>query len=1045
MREPTEEDIRAILGEEISEDDIRAILAPPSLEPLQEAVDIIPESERIPPVYSQSAIQRLFGSFISPDVPIPGLHAGQPAPVFELSEITGQPPSEVSREVQAATIPGIVQGIRTLGAPELFVQGALAYWLETEPARIMRKGYRYLLPPGERIKGKEPTKPLSIREMIRWGVASVTGSDAEVEDKAMWLRMVNRAMYTQEEIDAQNAWFERHKGIRRARTIGELTTEFVAGAAFDWALAAGAKGATEKLYNFFSTAKPGILKKGFAEAVIAQADELGVVPLKGVPFVSGVSVHDVPGLSALDDIDTFSKTQLYRSYLNNLTRVQETAEEVVEQGVKKVKKIKSAPIVPQKVMDSYVDAISFGTTTDINKLNSFQLEQLVDDVSVYVGAKTQDMKLVTNFIDRKIAPSWKTFEKLGLFKYFADVDDGQRAFHDFFNNSMEYMKHVKKQYKKQFGSAYGVEADTAASYLAEHKILPKKVRDDLAASIGAKVGDDIYDDQIDFLTQFVEVDRAWYTNTLRDEAVRQGKIGPGTDVPVVDYYLYQLTKDRAKERMTKARTTYRASGMETRFIDTTPRDMYAPEFLKRKRDIPDSILENSYETRRYLFHRDEGRKLYIQPPVDRVVAQVENLTGEATEHNKMIRQWLSEWVEKGVYAVPTNWDAQLNADLNRISKVIESKTGGRWTATGRAAEHALEITRRGVSRAVLMANLRPMFKNLFQGLLAVPYIGSKATMAGYASVLTRGGRGILDDMGFIAARGPLGSKVLYGALDISTAKGWETLLSYGHIAAVDRYMNVPAAFNGYLWHSITGSRRKMQELIDFGASMGARANYVKGAGYWDVLREAIRAGHFKQDVLNARALMYNTQWFYGRVGTSPYLWGSLPRALFQFSTWPAHYTTVYIRQLLGQFVTGKTMFGTKVGLTDMERYALLKYIGMTAGLAYAGSKAGINMNFLWSGVLGTGMGPAGDFAGSLSRMAEGALTKQDRQFSEGWNGLLYQLPVILGIPAFGTIKKAWEIEKGEREPYELFWTPTKEEERARQPLPTRPSPSKPRY
>jgi hypothetical protein len=1019
------------IGREETPDDLLDKISAPSLQPLIDAADVIPEEERIQPYISKTAIERLFGTFISPDVPIPGLQAGQPAPVYRLAEITGRPVSEITEEISASTIPGIFMGLRVAGAAELFFQGALSYYLETEPARLGRKAFR-AIPPYIKygpIKGKEPTKPFSFRNMIDWGVKAVTGTSPEVEQHAQWSKVFERLGKTQEEIELTNQWFERHKGMKRARQVSDIATELAVGVAFEVALGYGVAKAGGVLKNFFSTAKPGILRRGFRDAVIAQMDEFDVAR-KGIPFVGGVSMEDIRKGLNITDIDEFSANTLYRSYIDQ---------------------VQKSKLVPKEYVDNVISAASYGKAKDTSMLNRLQLEQVVNDIGVYMDAPAS-AKPVINLVDQTFRPKWDVFHKLDLFDYYTNVEDGRFMVSKIVDDSQAFYSSMRKSYYDDFGIKWDVPERMTAWYLAQKKSLPKEFRDQLMMKSGQDL--DKYSDMITFIEDFVAEDKLRYFDVLRDEAVRQGRIGPGTDIPIVNYYVYNISEDAAKKRL---------KGTRTKYSPGTPKDMWAPEFLKRQRKVPDEILMRDYEVTRWLALRDESRKLYIQPELDRFDAIIAGRVADLPEADgKLLQDFYDNWKKFNVFSHPTRSDTILNAQLNRLSNAIEKSTGGRWQATGRSWENFTGHWRQSIARGTLLGNARPVVRNTFQGLLSIPLIGSKATVAGYSSMFTRGGRGILNDLDFTVGRGPRGRKILFSAVDITNTKSWDSMLTYGGIAAVDKYMNTAAAVNGYLWKEITGSRRKMQELIEFGAMIGAREQMVKGAGFWDTLQQAIRMGKFKNEVDGARKLLYHTQWNYNRMGAPAYMTSALGRMLGQYTTWPAHFTTTYIRQLFAQGLGKETIFGLKPSVN--ERLALFKYVAMVACVAEVGRRMGVNTDFMWKGlfpagriygqevpfpvspsletVIGVGAVVGGTFKG-LANVALGSMENNNKMLDQGIS-MLSKSGLANVIPGYTGGKRLYEVMEGEREPYELLWTPTAEEKRARSPLePSRPT--RPKY
>lgn len=1000
------------------------------LAPVLDATDVIPEEERLAPYAEKTGfMERVLGSLsevgytqtphMGPQVsPLP------PAPALaKMLNIT-------TEEAQGIYMKGQAQALRYMDAPELFTRGVVAYMLETEPARLVRKGYRAatFIP-----KADEPAKKFRFDDMIDMGIQAVKGGK-QVDEFISPFRLIQRTQMTQAEIDNTNKWLERHPNIKKAYNIADLVTEIGIGIAFEYSLVTAARTPRAFISRWFDNAADATIKKGFRSTLKATLDDFAN-PRIDLSYPIPDDFIAKRFAEALPDSPTMEIMQAYAKRADVELTIGEWLS-VVEAKVRKprflelmTEKLGYLPtinpdditrellmrsyagnvikrkLIPKKIADEMTTAVSYGKVTNsakISSLDPIQIEQLVDDMSSYMAVSIEG-KAAVNAVTATFRPQWATFDKLGLFKNYAAVEDANTFVMKLLDQREDFLDTLRKLYKKDL-TDWGIEEQTTAWYVGQKKNVPKPVRDALSVKLGNDI--DKYTEAVDFIENYVAQDKARYVDFLRDEAVRQGYIGPGTDVPVIENYVAWKLDDKAFQ------AAYSASF--SKYNRTVPKNVWAPEFIKRRK-LTEAQLNKNYDTVMREMARHEGRKLFIEPELHRLDAII-----TATDEYKKsptFALWYEDWKKHSVFNHPAKSDVKWNETLNKVSEKVGRISGGRWEPSGRTFEQFTGRFRMALARGTLAGNTRSITKNFFQSALSTNIIGGKATAAGWASIYSDGGREILNTLFFTKARGPLGRGVAFGAFDVTNTKAWDKMMTYGGIAVVDKYFNTAGVVNGYLWKQITKSRTKMNTLYEIGEAMGYKKGTVRGSKFWDVTAEAIKKGHFKPDITNARKALYYTQWNYARLGAPAYMQSATGRLLGQYSTWPAHFITVHIPQLFKQSplarIAGKTpttIFGGAATLN--EQMALFRYAAIAASVAYIGKEMGYRTDHMYKGATPTGrllgkevpffVSPGLEFMVNLGALGVGLITGKEKMEAQGFKGMARSLRAVTPLGTAGT-------------------------------------------
>jgi len=605
--------------------------------------------------------------------------------------------------------------------------GLQLFDIEERP-RKMGTNLAYIMKVNEVDPGTFPqTTPLE-----RWGLykkAIVDGFNGKEYVDPYTIIQLQIPGMTEEYLQSYHSFMARHPALKlldKASQVGvNLSVAVVAETAMGFGLKKGATFAVD----FFKETSDKILHRGFRKAVEARTVELireeawRIRP--GEIGVDPVHMAAALGGEAGEHVDDALKTVLTKQYL---------------------KEIKKRKVVKPGTINRLTEVISFGATKNIDDLTDAQLRSLMDDLETIMLAPDElgrGAQALTRIGDIGGIPSWKVFEYYKIPRAYDIMDDALYRMQVEMIASDQWADNVVKKFNKAYETKWDDFTDELAARFADEGP-DAKIPDELRARFT--------DSQVDYVKSAVEEDRLKVWEPLADEAERQGKIGPGTDVPREEHYYHHRTRIHKymKERVASEEKQlailpedYRMQKLIKRKI---PAKVNVPEFFART--VSEEEISYAWRDVRRIAHREELRKLYLEPAAKEMDAIIDALPRDIRNR---AGAYASEWM-RYVRGIPSVWDERLNWFFNQASRGIEAVSRGRWQAQGRAFENFARRTRRLIYTGTIGGNPRAVGKQLCQSLLTVNTIGSRATLAGIESVYTEGGRRLLNQYRVMVGR-----------------------------------------------------------------------------------------------------------------------------------------------------------------------------------------------------------------------------------------------------------------------------------------------------
>lgn len=612
------------------------------------------------------------------------------------------------------------------------------------------------------------------------------------------------------------------------------------------------------------------------------------------------------------------------------------------------------------------------------------LDALVEDIATDVRAPKTVGFLTQAGADWGGIPSWKVFENLGLSRAYDYVDYAMGNMTILNIERRKWMKDAMKNAESFLGRKWDDNIDEIVARFADEGPLakiPKALKDDLARGIPTdptklhkmfrgrviKPGEptvppayfvewfreQLLKDRLDYLSEIAETDSALHWRPLADLAESQGLIGPGTAIPRQEYYYHWRKKfiDAMKERAGKEELRVLPADyqIDKAMKQKIPAGVNVPEFIARTGERVG--IRYDWRSVTSMAYREELRKLYFEPAAKEFKAIVEGLP--ESELKRTAIDYSNDWM-RYVRGMPSKWDDRFN---RLVSKGIETITLNRVHVRQRAFEQFSQRMRRLIFTGTIGGNPRSITKNMTQSLLTVNTIGHRATVAGWESMFTPGGRRMLNQYRVMVG----GRRLAMAEFNVASLRGWERLAS-GGFSAVDKYMNCAGAGNGAIYYLFQRSKKHMDELTEYAVKKygGVGKGALKGKRFWDTVADAVDDGHFKGLVELANRNIKYTQYSYMPWDMPRHLWSQTGKTAFMFTSWPSNFFGAHLPQLYKQLVSGENVFGMAV--TPAQRIALLTYITKGAFIFGLGRKFGYDMKHL----LATGPMPAGRIHGYLN-------------------------------------------------------------------------------
>lgn len=890
--------------------------------------------------------------------------------------------------------------MHAVDAEEFPRRGAVAvqnYLMDTKIGSAIRHKTAEFLPRHhqKRVR-KEDTEPLSWTEMKK---RFTDGWYDRAGSEHKFTRIMDRLIYTEEELGKINTWLDKHPKIQQAVNATDAVTELGFIIASDImvgkAVAATTKGAAKGLRKGVEAGVEVVSAK-FAGRVddildVRWTAEIQQVPDSVIARGFNETIDDVVSRTVADAGDdaaqlssTFQQVPddfvappprprldatgaVIPEALEDVARAADEPIEVMARRIANKEYIKRIATGDPgffkgrsaAAIGEIIDGVTFGRVkkvTGIDSLNDVELnvvQQLID-----VAKKTpEDLTVLADFGNLRLpvgVPSYQMFDEFGLRQPFNLVSDGLSTDLRFRLRSNRWWQGKMGDYRKTFGRKWNDSTNEAAARILDNyetfqargadAVLPKEILDDL------KPG------EVQWLDDFLMEDRALFSEPLADEAVRQGKIGPGTGIDRLDYHFHhhRVFHDHLTQRAI-AHSQNPASGIGVLPADYHVRnvarfrvDMNAPGLLERT--LADGAYSYDYQKVRNLYQRETLRNLYVEPVLKQLDGAIKTMPPGRVK--QVATQYGADWVKFAVRNNPSNTDEALNRLFGRGSGTIQKVVGERWKASDKSWQVFSGNMRRAAYQGAMAGNARTMVKNFTQVFHSFDTIGGRAAVAGMESAFTPGGRSMMKHYNVMIGRLDM------AAFDVSNVKGWERLTSFGH-QAVDKYVNSASAGNGAMWKLITNNKAHMDELIEYGAVKGIAAKDIKGRKFWETLSEAIGDGHFKPLVSIADNNIRATQWSYQTWDQPAHLWSSTGKTLFQFTSWPSNYLGGHVPRMWRHMMKGEDIVtGLPEAVTTTgrawQRSAFVRHVVRGASLAYIGSELGFDMSHL----LGTGAVPS---------------------------------------------------------------------------------------
>jgi len=768
------------------------------------------------------------------------------------------------------------------------------------------------------------------------------------------------------------------------------------------------------------------------------------------------------GIKLLDDYKAFTQDLIKRQILiddikNMIKPSRRVMKRLEEEGI---------PLLPTaklngKMVRNVIKSMTHGETDNLSGMMLTDLENLRD--MLVSGVNLPDNMNILFRSLNYFTPDWLAFKRIGVPFLHSTVESELVRITKATNELDNYVSTFKSEWRQLFGKRWGKDESEMLAYIANtgeripadapQELVAKfsseqldklvairegyKKRFDELAEIAIKEGKMLPDDtQIKNLNNLLDsmqnklksLDKTdpEYNKVYRDIQKVKKRIKDLPPVYIKNYYPHKILADNIMAEANKVPSYIEAMNRDAWFKElmkgysvrafekSIPSKITATEFLKRVKDNKAFSLD-AIEVFRMAF-RSEMRKLFLEPVLEQGAYFIKSLPPSERKDviGKMFRRFAL--MARGMEAKGDKTTNELFSALSKaVGKVVNEtpirnlpKVAGInkelvWRSRERAFDNFTGILRKAYLRGTLSANIRVLTKNLFQVMHSISTLGSKSTWAGIESMFSADGRAILKNFDVMIGRMPLES---FNITDLSTFDRIGLLPNQ----AVEFYINCASAGNGAIWKLMTSSTARMQELAKYAIRKGYDPASIQGFQFWRIMREAIEDGLFKDVVYWATQNIKFTQFAYNKWDLPASLTSSMGKTILMYSNWWQHFWTAYIPALFKMLIKGETPYGMKLGWTKLQRYSVLGYASMMAGIAYVGSKLGFNMGWMFpttTGKLGgysfavpvsPPVATGTDIAFTLGGLVDGAMSGNNEGYNQALKRLIeYDLPTV--IPA----------------------------------------------
>lgn len=668
-------------------------------------------------------------------------------------------------------------------------------------------------------------------------------------------------------------------------------------------------------------------------------------------YISIMNKHTWGGAHVpIVDVGDVKATILAREYIEAMTAKQK---KLVKQTtttpgghLKTTEKITGTADAPPFVSAAQLKTImknnNHGNDIKLDDLTPLQIKAVATDIAT---AKNAPKDMSNWAIAGKLGgiPSWRMFEIMGIPDAYDLIDDAMTTNTILAARRSDWLHNTKKEFKKRFKINWkdGDIHDDIASRFADEG--PEATLVDAL---------DVKPEIVSFISQAVEADRTLHWNPLADAEEAAGLIGKGLDIDGLptrqEFYFHR--RNLRHDMINRTKTGNPNLGVlpadyriEKALTQTLPTGVSAPEFIARSAD--ENIFRRDWATVSSLAYKESLRKLNFEPAAQRMDTILDLLDPSIQKH---ATEFSSQWI-KAVRGMPGLWDEDLNAINKRVFGPAYSKVTGKQMSDRSFERFSVEM-RKLAYGGTISFNTRSLLKQAFQSNLTMATIGEKATLEGWGSMYSQGGREMLKHYPVTVG----GKRLAMSSFDISTQEGvnklvaaYDGAIKFGAkgFSAIDMYANVSGAGNGAIWKIANSSQGNLNRMLDFAAKRTVQGK-LSTQNFWDIMSAMADEGLVDDWIALANRNIKVTQFSYNPWDAPAHLYkyGAVGKNVFQFTNWPSHFFGAFVPQMWQQSMKGINVFGDRA--TKAQRWAPALYITKMATIMAVAKKHGYNMDYL---------------------------------------------------------------------------------------------------
>jgi len=742
-------------------------------------------------------------------------------------------------------------------------------------------------------------------------------------------------------------------------------------------------------------------------------------------YIDFMKASDVPYI----DVNDVKKTLMAREFIEQVT-----SSTVKKSGFEGGADITVKPFVSKSKLNKQIEAINHGRLVKLDELTPHQIQSVAADITVAANAPKNFSAWVSAGSMGGI-PSWRMYEIMGIPEAYKLIDDAMTVSTIAHAKRSDWVFNMKKQFKKNFGETWTDDSiyDDIASRFADEG--PEAILE------GAE---DVSPEIISYIRSAVEADRDLHWNPMADILEEAGLIGKGLDIDDLparhEFYFHRRNfRHDIIKRIGAGKgvlpSDYR---IQRAMAKKLPKGVSAPEVIARSAN--ENVFRRDWSNITSMAYRESLRKVYFEPAASRMDGILNLLDGAVKDEAK---EYSTNWI-RHVRGMPSTWDSKLNRLNKKVFGPAYSHVFGKEMSE-RSFERFAGEMRKLAYGGTISFNTRSLIKQGFQSQLTIATIGNKATLAGWESMFTPGGKQLLKHFPVTVG----GNRLAMSSFDISSKEGLSKLtttyanaIKFGAkpFSAVDMYMNVAGAGNGALFYIANNSQANLNRVIEYAAKKSVQKKLTP-QNFWDTLASMADDGLIDDWIDMANRNIKVTQFSYNPWDMPAHLWSAVGKNTLQFTNWPSHFFGAFIPQMYRQAVKGVNVFGLRS--TAAQRIAPFSYITKMAAISAVARGMGYNMDYLAvTGPLPTGrvggffelpvpVTPSTEMAIVLGNIAVGALESIGEQDSDRLKSGIKSLPKAMQpyILAGNTLSRINTVRVGEAPIDFIFLPKTREQKR----------------